>query len=162
MTTIFIFILAFAFFIAPFVFIQRGYEFKDSDYNPVEVAKFKSKNKELQRKYLVEKYAKYCPKGFTVAFKGFSAGLICMNDFKYKEGKHYVLDGEAVTCSCGFHSCYFPLDVVGYYHGKGTEYHIVFIKGQDSSSWRHTLSTDSKVASKEIIVGPKIPNYYFE
>lgn len=55
------------------------------------------------------------------SYKGFNKDLKC-RDFQFKVGKEYE-EEKAEACSCGFHACEMPLDVLGYYvPGDGSRY----------------------------------------
>ena len=83
-------------------------------------------------------------------YKGFDKDLKCRG-FQYEIGKEYEED-KASACSCGFHACEMPIEVLGYYDpGKQSRYCEV---EQDGDLSRH--SDDTKVASTKIKIGAEI------
>ena len=83
-------------------------------------------------------------------YKGFDKNLKCRG-FQYEIGKEYE-EEKADACSCGFHACEMPLEVLGYYEpGKGSRYCEV---EQDGELSRH--GDDTKVASTKIKIGAEI------
>jgi hypothetical protein len=96
--------------------------------------------------------------GPIIAYKGFGPDLKC-RDHQYEIGKSYKHDGPVERCSSGFHSCEYPLDVLGYYApadaGKLNRYALVDVTGKISRD-----ESDSKIASAEIHIRAelKIPD----
>ena len=82
-------------------------------------------------------------------YKGFDKDLKC-RDFQFEIGKEYE-EEKAEACSCGFHACEFPLDVLTYYAPADSRYCEVEQSGEIS---KHT--DDSKVASTKIKIGAEI------
>jgi hypothetical protein len=83
-------------------------------------------------------------------YKGFDKDLKCRG-FQYEIGKEYE-EKKASACSCGFHACEMPIEVLGYYEpGKQSRYCEVEQSGDLS---RH--SDDTKVASTKIKIGAEI------
>ncbi len=89
-----------------------------------------------------------------VAFKGFSADLVC-RDFQYEIGKTYTHKGKVKACNSGFHACEHPLDVFNYYAPASSRFALVEMSG-DIDRDRH----DTKIASAEITIKAelKIPD----
>jgi hypothetical protein len=86
-----------------------------------------------------EKVAKSA-EAVVVSYKGFDANMRCRG-FQYEVGKTYVHDGEAVTCSSGFHACQHPLSVWGYYGvNNGNRFAVVEQSGQMSADGDKTAS----------------------
>lgn len=88
------------------------------------------------------------------AYKGFDNKLKC-RDFQYEIGKEYKED-KAKVCSCGFHSCLNPMDVLRYYaptddNGNLNRFCEVEIPEEMDGS-----DEDSKVATKSIKIGAEI------
>ena len=88
------------------------------------------------------------------AYKGFNKKLQCQPDhnkppFQYEVGKEYE-ENEAELCSCGFHACEFPLDVLGYYSPAGGRYCEVELDATEEKK------EDSKRAGKKIKIGAEI------
>jgi hypothetical protein len=83
-------------------------------------------------------------------YKGFDKDLKCRG-FQYEIGKEYE-EKKASACSCGFHACEMPIEVLGYYEpGKQSRYCEVEQSGDLS---RH--GDDTKVASTKIKIGAEI------
>ena len=83
-------------------------------------------------------------------YKGFDKDLKCRG-FQYEIGKEYE-EKNASACSCGFHACEMPIEVLRYYEpGKQSRYCEV---EQDGDLSRH--SDDTKVASSKIKIGAEI------
>ena len=83
-------------------------------------------------------------------YKGFDKDLKCRG-FQYEIGKEYE-EKKASACSCGFHACEMPIEVLGYYEpGKQSRYCEV---EQDGELSQH--SDDTKVASTKIKIGAEI------
>ena len=81
-------------------------------------------------------------KGPIIAYKGFNFDMTC-NGFQYEEGKSYHED-HIELCSCGFHACTNPADVVGYYEDF-SKYHKVELSGTILDG-----GDDSKVVASDI------------
>ena len=84
------------------------------------------------------------------AFKGFNQALQCRG-FQFEVGKTYAHEGKVEACASGFHSCEFPLDVLGYYPPAGSRFAVVKASGQLSRR-----KGDSKVASATLTVEVEI------
>ena len=84
------------------------------------------------------------------AYKGFDQNMRCRG-YQFEVGKLYEHDGEVKTCSSGFHSCEYPLDVFSYYGPDSSRFAVVKATGAIS---RHP--EDSKVASAKITVEAEI------
>ena len=83
-------------------------------------------------------------------YKGFDKNLKCRG-FQFEIGKEYE-EKKANACSCGFHACEMPIEVLKYYEpGKQSRYCEVEQSGDLS---RH--SEDTKVASTKIKIGAEI------
>ena len=83
-------------------------------------------------------------------FKGFNKDLTC-NDFQYKEGETFEMDGTPERCGRGFHFCTEPLDILRYYNPANSVFHYVEGFGEGS-----TDNDDSKIAVSKIKIGAKI------
>ena len=85
------------------------------------------------------------------AYKGFDKNMQCRG-FQFKEGETFH-EEKADLCSCGFHACEMPLDVLNYYApGYGSIYREVEL--EDVCPDRH--GSDSKVCAKTIKIGAEI------
>ena len=83
-------------------------------------------------------------------YKGFDKDLKCRG-FQYEIGKEYE-EKKASACSCGFHACEMPIEVLGYYEpGKQSRYCEV----EQSGDLRRN-GDDTKVASTKIKIGAEI------
>ncbi|NVM43010.1 hypothetical protein HWX16_22175, partial [Ochrobactrum intermedium] len=89
-----------------------------------------------------------------VAFKGFSADLVC-RDFQYEIGKTYTHKGKVKACNSGFHACEHPLDVFNYYAPASSRFAMVEMSGDIDRD-----GNDTKIASAEITIKAelKIPD----
>ena len=84
------------------------------------------------------------------SYKGFDKNLKCRG-FQFEIGKEYE-EKSASACSCGFHACEMPIEVLKYYEpGKQSRYCEV---EQDGDLSRH--GDDTKVASTKIKIGAEI------
>ena len=83
-------------------------------------------------------------------YKGFDKDLKCRG-FQYEIGKEYE-EKKASACSCGFHACEMPIEVLGYY-APGDQSRYCEVE-QDGDLSRH--SDDTKVASTKIKIGAEI------
>lgn len=84
-----------------------------------------------------------------IAFKGFNQKMQCTmgnGTFQYEVGKTY----QEKVCKCtanGFHCCENPLDVLGYYSGKGSRFAVVEAGGDINQD-----AYGTKIACTEITV----------
>lgn len=87
------------------------------------------------------------------AYKGFNKHMQCMPNgkiFQYEIGKEYKED-KAILCSCGFHACENPLDVLIYYNNIDDKFCEVELDEIDP-----TRNDDSKICGKKIKIGTEI------
>ena len=87
------------------------------------------------------------------AYKGFDKHMQCTPNgkiFQYEIGKEYKED-KADLCSCGFHACENPLDVLYYYSGIDNKFCEVELDEIDSKR-----NKDSKICGKKIKIGVEI------
>ena len=87
------------------------------------------------------------------AYKGFNKHMQCTPNgkiFQYEIGKEYKED-KADLCSCGFHACENPLDVLDYYSGIDNKFCEVELDEIDSKR-----NKDSKICGKKIKIGVEI------
>ena len=82
------------------------------------------------------------------AYKGFDQNLKC-RDFQFEVGKEYE-EKEADICSCGFHACENPLDVIGYYPPADSRYCEVDLDANEQKE------NDSKRVGKHIKISAEI------
>ena len=78
------------------------------------------------------------------AYKGFDKNMQCRG-FQYEVGKTYE-ENKADVCSCGFHACENPFDVLAYYNDVDGKYCEVDLFGDLSGNCRKVAST--KIAIK--------------
>ena len=143
--------------VAPFVIINHIAKCTEEDLQK-ELIRYRKMDEQAQRRYLISKYFKGLePKEWTIAFKGFHKGLVCLNNFHYKEGKTYYLDGDPNLCNRGFHACIYPRDCFIYYSSYSDVYHLVFLKNIDT----YHVTADSKRCAGVIKIGPEIPREFF-
>ena len=83
------------------------------------------------------------------AYKGFNNKLQC-REFQYKVGETYE-EEKAELCSCGFHACEAPLDVLGYYPPADSRYCEVELEDVSEKT-----SEDSKRCARKISIGAEI------
>ena len=83
------------------------------------------------------------------AYKAFDKDLSCRG-FKYEVGKEYEETGDIKACEKGFHACYYPLDVFGYYAPAGSRFCEVEQSGKIDDS------ESDKVCSSKIRIGAEL------
>lgn len=138
------------YFVSKYNQYDYGTSVMSHDILPYKPFNLRTMDRESQRRLLVKIYKDQCPKGYTIAFKGFRSDMTCL-DFHYIVGKRYILDCEPICCQRGFHACLYLRDCIWYYGESTDVYHVVFVK-----DFVNSHGSDSKICAKEIIIGPRI------
>ena len=88
-------------------------------------------------------------------YKGFNKDLTCSpagKPFQYEIGKTYEMDGTPIRCTNnGFHSCEYPLDVLGYYSPATSRFAECEADGKIDRG-----TGDTKIASSKITIKAEI------
>ena len=84
------------------------------------------------------------------AYKGFNKDWQCRG-YQFEVGKTFQHEGEVKACAGGFHSCEYPLDVLGYYAPHESRFALVKASGQISRD-----GDDSKIASATLSIEAEI------